>query len=145
MEIYTKGSYNITRSTGRYTTLNHQLTSTLDPRLKSICHSSFNSGHFTKIERDSQRCWKCFPLITLFFWPCYAAYGILASGPGNEPMPSAMGEHSLNHWTTRNSLLITLIEERNDLCRNELVVPSWSVLDIDTLKKDLTMIVQTGS
>ena len=35
------------------------------------------------------------------FWPCCGAYRILVPQPGIEPMLSASGAWSLNHWTTR--------------------------------------------
>ena len=39
-----------------------------------------------------------------FFWPCSAACGILVPWPGIEPVPFALQEQSLNHWTSREVL-----------------------------------------
>ena len=49
--------------------------------------------------------WNFFTLLVFFsfffFWPHYAACGILVPRPGIEPVPPALGAQSLNHWTTR--------------------------------------------
>ena len=37
------------------------------------------------------------------------AYGILIPWPGIEPMPSALVAWSLNHWTTREVNIFTLL------------------------------------
>ena len=37
----------------------------------------------------------------IYFWPCVMANGILVPQPGIEPVPPAVKELSLNHWTTR--------------------------------------------
>ena len=39
--------------------------------------------------------------ILYFFWPNYAACGILVPQPGIEPRPSAVKAQSPNHWTAR--------------------------------------------
>lgn len=40
--------------------------------------------------------------ITIFFWPCCIAYGILVSQPRIESESPAMETLSLNRWTTRD-------------------------------------------
>ena len=42
-----------------------------------------------------------FIYLFLFFWSCHAACGILVPWPGIKPVPHAVEEQSLNHWTTR--------------------------------------------
>ena len=39
--------------------------------------------------------------IFIYFWPCWAACGILVPSPSIELVPSAMEEPILSHWTTR--------------------------------------------
>ena len=39
--------------------------------------------------------------ISIFFWPCHTACGLLAPGSGIELRPSAVRAQSPNHWTTR--------------------------------------------
>ena len=47
--------------------------------------------------------------IFLIFWPHQAACGILVPWPGIEPTPPALEVRSLNHWTTREVLLIIFL------------------------------------
>ena len=42
-----------------------------------------------------------FIYLFIYFWPHSAAYRILVTQPGIEPVPPALGAQSLNHWTTR--------------------------------------------
>ena len=48
----------------------------------------------------------CTPIWTLlfFFWPLHAACGSFVPRAGIEPLCSAVGAQSLNHWTTREVL-----------------------------------------
>ena len=39
--------------------------------------------------------------INFFFWPHPVAYEISGRWARKEPVPSALGEQSPNHWTTR--------------------------------------------
>ena len=53
-------------------------------------------------------CIFCFNVTLFIYWPCCMACGILVPWPGMEPTPLAVEAWSLNHLTTRKSLLYTL-------------------------------------
>ena len=46
-------------------------------------------------------------------WPSCEACGILASQPGIEPMPHALGAWSLNHWTAREVLYHCTLKKKS--------------------------------
>ena len=59
-----------------------------------------------KVMNESKRAWgetaKPYPtFVFFFFWPRHAACRILVPQPGIEPVPTALGAQSLNHWTAR--------------------------------------------
>ena len=41
-----------------------------------------------------------------FFWPYHTAHGISVPQPGIKPTPPAVEVQSLNHWTTREFLIL---------------------------------------
>ena len=45
-------------------------------------------------------------ILLFFFWLCHTACRILVSQPDIEPTPSALEAWSLNHWTTREEIII---------------------------------------
>ena len=42
----------------------------------------------------------------MVFGLCHPMCGILVPQPGVEPLPTAVGAPSLNHWTARESLIL---------------------------------------
>ena len=56
-----------------------------------------------RLKPEMQRCrnWDRDFFFFFFFWSCLLACGILVPWLGIKPVPSALREWSLNHWTTR--------------------------------------------
>ena len=59
--------------------------------------------------------WVFFFLTLIFIYLCHrpgcAQHAALVPRPGIEPVPPALGEKSLNHWTIREVLPVGLLKE----------------------------------
>ena len=78
----------------------------------------------------SDSIWFCFLFVCFYFWLHHAACRILVPQAGTEPMSPAVETQSLNHWTTREVLSDSILNEVFLYSFSQDILNFWSILPI---------------